>query len=68
MTHQKQGVYFEAGFAKGLGRKVVWSCRNDWLDKTHFDTRHLGHVVWENHEDLKEGLVNAIKAHIIPST
>lgn len=26
-TGQRGGVYFEAGFASGLGREVIWSCR-----------------------------------------
>lgn len=27
------GVYFEAGFALGLGRQVIWTCREDFIDE-----------------------------------
>ena len=29
VTLQRQGVYFEAGFALGLGRTVIWTCRHE---------------------------------------
>ena len=31
-TGQRAGVYFEAGFAKGLGLNVIWTCKKDWFD------------------------------------
>ena len=56
VTEQKQGVYFEAGFAKGLGRPVIWTVRKDDLKNVHFNTRQYNHIVWENLEELKERL------------
>src|SRR5262249_53117820 len=53
-TGQRQGVYFEAGFALGLGRTVIWTCRADNLPTLHFDTNHRNHVVWTNHAELRE--------------
>lgn len=41
------GVYFEAGFAQGLGLPVVWTCRKDLLERIHFDTRQYNHLSWE---------------------
>ena len=38
-TGHRGGVYFEAGLAMGLGLPVIWLCRKDDLEKTHFDTR-----------------------------
>ena len=38
-TKQRGGVYFEAGFAKGLGLEVIWLCRKDEIGEVHFDTR-----------------------------
>jgi hypothetical protein len=64
-TGQKQSVYFEAGFAKGLGRKVIWTCREDERDKLHFDTKHLGHVFWRTPDDLRVKLAESIRANII---
>ena len=32
-TGQRGGVYFESGFAYGLGLPVIWTCREDWFNK-----------------------------------
>lgn len=64
-TGQNQGVYFEAGYAKGLGREIIWTCRADEIGKLHFDTKHLGHVLWKTPEDLRERLADSIRANII---
>jgi hypothetical protein len=56
------GVYFEAGFAKGLGKEVIWTVREDLLKHVHFDTRQFAHIVWKDAEDLKEKLSKRISA------
>jgi hypothetical protein len=56
------GVYFEAGFAFGLGLPVIWSCRSDCIDLVHFDTRQYNHIVWSDPDELKNALVNRIRA------
>lgn len=33
LTGYRGGVYFEAGFAYGLGLEVIYTCREDWLNK-----------------------------------
>lgn len=63
-TGHRGGVYFEAGFALGLGIPVVWTCREDHLQELHFDTRQYSHIVWTTPEDLKEKLRNRIEATI----
>jgi hypothetical protein len=45
VTQQKHGVYFEAGYALGLGLPVLWCVRKDDLGKVHFDTRQYNHIV-----------------------
>lgn len=65
-TGQRGGVYFEAGFARGLGREVIWACREDELDKVHFDIKHFGHVVWKTPADLRAKLAESIRANVIP--
>ena len=62
VTQQKQGVYFEAGYALGLKRPIIWCVREDDLDNVHFDTRQYNHVVWKTAEDLQEQLYNLICA------
>jgi nucleoside 2-deoxyribosyltransferase len=32
-TGQRGGVYFEAGFAYGIGIPVIWTCHEDWFNK-----------------------------------
>jgi hypothetical protein len=63
-TLQRQGVYFEAGFALGLGRTVIWTCREDDFPNVHFDTRQYNHVVWTTPPDLRRRLADRIKATV----
>ena len=58
------GVYYEAGFARGLGLEVIFTCREDSLDELHFDTRQYKHIVWTTPEDLHGKLRNSILANI----
>lgn len=62
VTLQRPGVYFEAGFAIGLGLPVFWSVREDDVDRVHFDTRQYNHIVWKNVEHLKEQLATFVYA------
>ena len=51
LTHDNNGAYWEAGYAEGLGKQVIYTCRKGV--KTHFDTNHHLTVFWE---DTEEGL------------
>ncbi len=57
-------VYYEAGFAHGLGIHVIFTCRKDVLEKIAFDTRQYPHIVWETPETLRRDLANRIAAVI----
>ena len=63
----RSGVFFEAGFAKGLGREVIFSVRESDVEKLkeHFDTRQYNHIVYESPEDLHRKLLNRILATIV---
>jgi hypothetical protein len=63
-TGQRGGVYFEAGYALGQGRRVIWTCRQDSLNDVHFDTRQYNFLVWNPGEyaDLAKRLQNRIEA------
>jgi len=63
-TGHRNGVYFEAGFARGLGKTVINCCKESELDKAHFDTKQLNHVLWNKPHDLKDRLCNRIKATV----
>ena len=54
------GVYYEAGFAYGLGLPVIYICRLDMVDKLSFDTRQYNHILWDTPEELREGLRDRI--------
>ena len=60
------GVYYEAGFARGLGRPVIHCCRDTDFDDRHFDTKLINHIKWSDAADLRHKLANRIKATIIP--
>lgn len=64
VTQQKAGVYYEAGFAHGLGIPVIWCVRHDDLDNVHFDTRQYNHILWKTEDELKEKLRDFILATI----
>lgn len=63
-TLQRQGVYYEAGFAEGLGRTVIRTCRNDDFANLHFDTRQFFHLKWSTPADLRILLADHIRATI----
>lgn len=63
-TLQRAGVYFEAGFASGLGRTVIWTCREDDFENLNFDTRQRNHVHWSNPTELRDKLVDRIRATV----
>ena len=63
-TGVRGGVYYEAGFAHGLGIPVIFSCRKDRLEDVHFDTRQYNYIVWETVEELGERMAKRIAAVI----
>lgn len=66
-TGHKGGVYFEAGYAMGLGIPVIWTCREDHKENLHFDTRQYNHIFWTDETDLFEKLRRRIEATIYPT-
>jgi nucleoside 2-deoxyribosyltransferase len=65
VTHGAAGVYFEAGYAIGLGRPVIWMCRRDRKPQdVHFDTQQYNHILWESPEHLRSELTDRIIATI----
>ena len=66
LTHHNNGAYWEAGYAEGLGKKVIYTCRKDIFDDkentTHFDANHHLTVVWE--QDKLEDAAKRLKATI----
>jgi hypothetical protein len=63
-TGQRAGVYFEAGFALGLGLTVIPTCQADEIGKLHFDIRHLNTLTWNTPSELCDALTKRIRAVI----
>ena len=70
MTHgddgARGGVYYEAGFAYGLGKSVIFTCRGDMIENVHFDTRQYSHILWKEEElgEFRKQLRDRILARI----
>jgi hypothetical protein len=74
LTHENRGVYFEAGYAEGIGRPVIYTCRTDAFDPQvghpHFDVNHHQCVRWDDPpapaqlEDLSLTIRNALLSRI----
>jgi hypothetical protein len=60
-TGNRGGVYFEAGFAKGLGIPVIYTVRKS-VRGLHFDTRQFNHIVYTTPEQLNGALRERIAA------
>lgn len=69
LTHDNPGAYWEAGYAEGLGKPVLYICERTKFDaaKTHFDTNHCTTVVWdaESPLDFRESLVATLKRSLV---
>ena len=64
-THHPGGVYYEAGFAHGLGKPVIWTVRQDRLKSVHFDTRQYNHIKYnKDPSELHKKLLARIQATI----
>lgn len=64
LTGGNQGAYWEAGYAEGLGKPVIYTCSKAHFDeyKTHFDTNHCTTVIWD--PDGPEQSAASLKATI----
>lgn len=52
LTHENAGAYWEAGYAEGLGKPVIYTCERAKFeqDSSHFDTNHHLTVLWDHNE------------------
>jgi len=65
LTHDNSGAYWEAGYAEGLGKPVIYICEKSKFDekKTHFDTNHCTTVPWshDGRKNFGEELVATLR-------
>ncbi len=68
LTNKNAGAYWEGGFAEGLGRPVIYSCKKSYFQSqgTHFDTNHCHTILWDelNLSDAAEQLKATIRASL----
>jgi hypothetical protein len=70
LTHGNKGAYWEAGFAEGIGRPVIFMCREDVFrdskhpHRPHFDTNHMKTILWSpaNPQPAADALKLTIRA------
>ena len=78
LTHDNHGAYWEAGYAEGLGKPVVYICEKTKFegseeDKPHFDTNHCTTVLWSKDDPEGKGFGKELVATLrrslnLPST
>ena len=70
LTGQRNGVYYEAGYAQALGKQVILTCRNISANdesnglKPHFDVSQKNTIFWSDEEDLYCRLIKRIEATV----
>jgi hypothetical protein len=64
LSHDNLGAYWEAGYAEGLGKPVIYTCEHAKFEatKTHFDTNHHLTIIWNASKPDEAG--TALKATI----
>ncbi|EAR10010.1 nucleoside 2-deoxyribosyltransferase [Reinekea blandensis] len=67
LTHANNGAYWEAGYATGLGKPVIYMCEKSAFNGVHFDTAHHYTLVWDKEkpqdcvEELQAVIRNTLK-------
>lgn len=54
LTDANPGAYWEAGFAEGLGKPVIYTCETNVFEEigTHFDTNHHYTIKWDKNNPI----------------
>jgi hypothetical protein len=60
LSSQNLGVYYEAGYAMGIGVPVIAVAKKDRKKDIHFDLKQLNTIFYESNERLQEILSNRI--------
>lgn len=62
LTGNRGGVYYEAGYAKGIGKEVILTAKEG--EKPHFDVAQVNTIFWKDEMELKDRLIRRIKSTI----
>lgn len=55
LTNESPNVYYEVGYARGLGKTVLLTVHED--GNVHFDIAGLKHIKWDGHLSVREKLI-----------
>ena len=65
LAHDNPGAYWEAGYAEGLGKPVIYICEKAKFKAsgTHFDTNHCTTVFWSkaDADGFKQELIATLR-------
>lgn len=61
-TGHRGGVYFETGYALGIGLPVFWTCEKNEMANLHFDIRQFNCIDWGSSKDLADRLQVRLEA------
>lgn len=61
-TGHRGGVYFEAGYALGIGLPVFWTCQRNAMADLHFDIRQFNCIDRESPKELANRLQVRLEA------
>lgn len=79
LTGYRGGVYWESGFAYGLGLEVIYTCKEDWIrpktetegekvkvtqEGIHFDLEHRNRIEWKDGPEGLEEFKNSLAKRI----
>jgi hypothetical protein len=64
LTGHRNGVYYEAGYAQGLGKEIILTCGEKAFNERHFDVSQISTIKWQDENDLYERLLKRIEATI----
>jgi hypothetical protein len=60
LSHANLGAYWEAGYAEGIGKPVIYTCEKSVFEgkvadtaRPHFDTNHHLTIVWDGSDPIK---------------
>lgn len=70
LTDNNLGAYWEAGYAEGLNKPVIYLCEENFFNanRTHFDTNHLLTIKWNKNnldkadQELKDTIRKTLPA------
>lgn len=61
LSTQNTGVYYEAGYAKALGKTVILTCQSDDFKNRHFDVQQVQTLRWADANELANVLGKQIQ-------